>query len=192
MRKLSWLGYRLCLWKTVGLVGEKLLLRFGGIGTVVGGEEAKIGESETGKVGDEVELEEGTSLLDRVELDLDEMDIVVRVEGRKNEVEGEWTGKEGETGVDSGMRADHWILYLEKDAGCTQGMKTDLDWAEEGKMEEEMEETLEEGNIGQTVSCSDQIRGHEFYQLGLCSICWKILTHFQEQLFWLWIGYAHV
>ena len=71
-------------------------------------------------------------------------------------------------------------------------METDLDWAEEEQMEEEREETLVEGNIGQTVSCSEQIPGHEFYQSGLCSVFWKKLTHFQEQLFWLWLGYAHV
>ena len=47
-------------------------------------------------------------------------------------------------------------------------MEFDLNNAEEQQMEEERENTLEEENIDQTVSCSGQIPRHEFYQSGLC------------------------
>ena len=54
------------------------------------------------------------------------------------------TRREGETWVDTQMRAYWWILQLDKNAGFDLGLETDLDNFVEQQMEEEREEALVE------------------------------------------------
>ena len=54
------------------------------------------------------------------------------------------TRRDGETWVDTRMRAYWWILQLDNNAGFDLGLETDLDNFVEQQMEEEREESLVE------------------------------------------------